>query len=303
MTLTPEGQDPVVAGRGWSMAAAGASGAPVTLDALGGARAVWNADALLTRTTSDAVTGLAAASGATSRLRVGLEASWWRDLASGAVLTPRLEAGLRHDGGDVETGFGLELGGGVRFDDPDRGLAVSVDGRALALHEDGGFEDWGAALSLEWDPRPETRLGPSVIATRSYGGASSGGVAALLDPETVPGLVEAGGGAGSLGLEVAWGTDLSAWRHGTVGSAYGRLSGSPDIGDLRRGWRIAPDDGRRGGRDHDFWLDPGTDGDAAAGAGLAWDRERAGPRSSAGIDLGVSEGGGVQAGIARAWEW
>ncbi|MYH59633.1 MAG: autotransporter outer membrane beta-barrel domain-containing protein, partial [Boseongicola sp. SB0675_bin_26] len=144
------------------------------------------ADVLRTRTSSDAVTGLAAASGTTLRLRLGLEAAWERTLASGATLSPRIEAGLRHDGGDAETGFGLEAGGGVRFEDAGRGreaggggrfedagrgLSVAVDGRTLALHEDGDFEDWGLAVSLAWDPRPETRRGPSVLATRGWGGA------------------------------------------------------------------------------------------------------------------------------------
>ena len=304
LTLTPAGQDPIAAGLDWSMAAAGAEGAPVTVDALGGARAGWRADALLTRTASEAVEGLAAATGTTTRLRLGMEASWRHDLASGGVLSPRLEAGLRHDGGDAETGFGLEAGGGVRLDDPARGLSVSVDGRALALHEDGDFEDWGLSLALEWDPRPETRTGPSVIAARSYGGASSGGVEALLDPETVPGAGRASGGAGSLDLEVAWGTAVPDWRHGAVGVAYGRVSGSPEVDGLRLGWRIGPDSGRDGGPDHDFWVDPGPRGAAAAaGAGLRWNRERAGIRSSTGIDLRTSEGGGLEAGLALAWEW
>ena len=34
-------------------------------------------------------------------------------LGSGAVLTPGLEICVRHDGGDAETGFGLDLGGGL----------------------------------------------------------------------------------------------------------------------------------------------------------------------------------------------
>ena len=256
MTLAPEGQDPVEAGLGWSMAAAGAEGAPVTVAALGEADLRWRADALATRTTSDAVEGLAASSAETVRLSLGLEAAWERTLASGATLSPRLEFGLRHDGGDAETGFGIEAGGGVRYRDPGRGLSVSVDGRALALHEDGDLRDWGMGVSLEWDPRPETRLGPSVIATRGWGGAPSGGVAALLDPEALPGDDGgAGGGSGSLGLEMAWGTDLSAWRHGAVGSAYGRVSGSPDAEELRLGWRVAPDEGHDVGLDHDFWLE------------------------------------------------
>ena len=305
MTLAPEGRDePFVAGLDWSMAAAGAEGAPTTFAVLGGASLRWRADALMTRTDSEAVPGLAASSAETSRLRVGLEAAWSRTLGSGATLVPRLELGLRRDGGDAETGFGLEAGGGFRFADPGRGLSVSVDGRALALHEDGDMKDWGLAVSLEWDPRPETRLGPSVIATRGWGGAPAGGVAALLEPEALPGVDDGtGGGAGRLGLEMAWGTDLSGWRHGMTGSAYGRVSGSPDAEDVRLGWRVAPDTGLPESLGHDFWLVPGTGGDAAIGAGLSWSAERPHVRSSTGIDLGAREGSGLEAGFRLTREW
>ena len=307
MTLAPEEGAAMSAGLGWSMAAAGAAGAPVTVDALGGAWAGWRADALWTRTASDAVRtdagSLAASAGETLRLRLGLEAAWSRRLASGATLQPRLEIGLRHDGGDAETGFGLEAGGGVRLEDPGRGFSASLEARTLALHEDGDLRDRGVALSVAWDPRPETRLGPSVIATRGWGGASSGGVAALLEPETFPGTGGGtGGGSGSLSLEVAWGADLGGWRHGMTGSAYGRLSGSPDVGDLRLGWRVAPDEGHGIGLDHDLWLEPGLGEGAGIGAGLNWTKARAGMRSSAGIDLAAREGG-LEAGLRLEWEW
>ncbi|MDE0521019.1 MAG: fibronectin type III domain-containing protein [Boseongicola sp.] len=304
MTLTPGGQDPVDAGLRWSMAAAGAEGAPVTLAALGGASLRWRADALMTRTDSEAADGLAATSAETARLRLGLEAAWERTLASGATLAPRVEVGLRHDGGDAGTGFGIEAGGGVRFADPGHGLTVSVDGRALALHEDRDLKDWGLAVSLEWDPRPETRLGPSVIATRGWGDAPAGGVAALFEPEAIPGADDAsGGGSGSLGLEMAWGTDLSGWRRGMTGSAYGRVSGSPDAEDLRLGWRIAPDTGFPTGPGHDFWLDPGLGEGAGIGAGLKWSADRRHVRSSTGIDLGASEEDGLEAGFRLTREW
>ena len=32
---------------------------------------------------------------------------------SGAVLTPSVEVGVRHDGGDAEIGFGVDIGGGL----------------------------------------------------------------------------------------------------------------------------------------------------------------------------------------------
>ena len=267
MTLTPEGRDDVafVAGLRWSMAAAGAEGAPTMVAALGDATVRWRADALATRMESDAVEGLAATSAETTRLRLGLEAAWTRTLASGATLSPRLEIGLRRDGGDAEAGFGLEAGGGLRFEDFGTGLSLSLDGRTLALHEDGDFEDWGVSVSLEWDPRPETRLGPSVIATRGWGGASSGGMAALLDPETFPGPAEAGEGAWS--LEAAYGVRRG---RGMTGSAYGRADG---LDGLRVGWRVEPEvAGHAADVSADLWAEPETagEGGSAVGAGLEW---------------------------------
>ena len=267
MTLTPEGLAPFTAGLRWSVAAAGAEGVPATVAALGDANVRWRADALATRTESDAVEGLAASSAETTRLRLGLEAAWSRTLASGATLSPRLEIGLRRDGGDAEAGFGLEAGGGVRFENPGTGLSVSLDGRTLALHEDGNFEDWGVSVSLEWDPRPETGLGPSVIASRGWGGAASGGMAALLDPETLPGPAEAGEGTWS--LEAAYGTRQGG---GMTGSAYGRADGTDGLDGLRLGWRVEPEGERAADVSADLWAEPetGGNGGSTVGAGLEW---------------------------------
>ena len=260
LTLAPEGRDAVAAGLRWSMLAAGATGAPAALDALGGARVGWRADAMATRTRSDAVAGLAASDAGTTRLRLGLEAAWT------GTLSPRLEIGLRHDGGDAETGFGLEAGGGVRFADPARGLSAALDGRALALHEDGDLEDWGVSVTLEWDPRPETRLGPSVVATRGWGGAASGGVDALLGPETVPGLAEPGDGSWS--LEAAYG--LRRGR-GMAGVPHLRVGGADGLEELRLGYRIEPDADHAADARLSLWAEPGVAGNGpGAGAGLEW---------------------------------
>ena len=47
-------------------------------------------------------------------LRLGLEGAW-RGIgtAGGGTFVPVLEVGLRHDGGDAETGFGIDVGGGL----------------------------------------------------------------------------------------------------------------------------------------------------------------------------------------------
>ena len=52
------------------------------------------------------------------RVRVALEGAHERVLADGGRLRPSVEVGLRHDGGDGETGTGVDLGGGLRWADP-----------------------------------------------------------------------------------------------------------------------------------------------------------------------------------------
>ena len=287
MTLTPDGADPVTAGIGWSMAAAGAEGDLAPGERLGGADLGWHADALWTRTASDAATGLASSVGETVRLRLGLKAAWERTLVEGVTLRPRLEIGLRHDGGDAETGHGIEIGGGIGIGDPASGLSMTIEGRALALHEDGAFESWGLGASVSWDPRPETRRGWSATAGGSLGGSSSGGVDALLGPEAFPGLPEAGG-EGGWSLEAAYGTGRG---HGMVGSPYARAGGSDGP---RLGWRVEPDADHAADARVDLWAGgrhgrrrPGRRGGAAvalvAGAAealadAALDSERAGAR-------------------------
>ena len=55
-----------------------------------------------------------------------------------------MEVGLRHDWGDAETGFGLELGGRVQYADPALGLTIEAAVRGLLAHEDSDYQEWGA---------------------------------------------------------------------------------------------------------------------------------------------------------------
>ena len=77
------------------------------------------------------VSGLGAADADVTRLRLGLEGSRAITFAGGATLTPSVEIGVRRDGGDAETGFGIDVGGGVAWSDPERGLSADIRGRGL----------------------------------------------------------------------------------------------------------------------------------------------------------------------------
>ena len=156
-----------------------------------------SADALLLGISSDEEEGLVGYHGEVSRLRFALEAS--RPFAvpqSSALLTPSLEVGIRQDGGAAETGFGVDLAAGVLWSDPLPGVDVELRGHALLTHGDESFQEQGVALSLLWDPKPSSSLGPSLSLGQSMGASADSGRDALLAATTWPGLPSSGSAAG-----------------------------------------------------------------------------------------------------------
>ena len=141
-------------------------------------------DALVTRTDSEAVQGLVAARGATSRVRLMLEGSGSMPLATGGVLKPSLEAGLRYDAGDAETGAGLEVGGGLGY--AAGRLSVDINARTLVAHEDTEYEEWGFSGSLAYTPGKDG-LGLSMTLGSAWG-ATQSGVQSLWSQQNASGL-------------------------------------------------------------------------------------------------------------------
>ena len=84
---------------------------------------------------------------------------------------------MRHDGGAGETGTGLELGGGVHWNDPARGLTLQA--RARTLLGRGGYRQWGVAGQAHLDPGADG-LGLTLNVAPGWGVADSG-VARLWD--------------------------------------------------------------------------------------------------------------------------
>ena len=136
----------------------------------GGVEIALRSDLLLTHTDSGAVPGLAAAQGATSRVRLLLEGSGSLPVRRG-TLRPRVEAGLRYDGGDAETGVGLEIGGGLAY--TSGRLSVEVDARGLVAHDDADFEERGFSGSLAYRAANDGR-GLSMTLGSAWGATQSG---------------------------------------------------------------------------------------------------------------------------------
>ena len=140
------------------MVAAGARGVLVSAAETGGFELAARGDAQLVRMRSDAAAGadgarpLEAAKAQTSRVRFKLEGSHRTPLAGGQTVTPSFEVGLRHDGGDAETGTGIEIGGGLRYTDPGTGFTVDAKARGLVAHEAADYAEWGVSGTVRIDP-------------------------------------------------------------------------------------------------------------------------------------------------------
>ena len=223
-----------------TLGAVGARGALLTPEEADGFALALKGDAFFVRTESDAVRSgagnLAAAQGDASRLRLALDASRAFDMGGGATLTPSLELGVRHDGGDAETGFGADIGGGLAYSG--HGLTAALHGRGLMSHEAGGMRERGFSGSLAWDPRPDTDRGMSLSLTQTVGASASGGADALLGRETLAGLAANDNGADARRLELKLGYGFSAFGD--------RFTSTPELGvglsntgrDYRLGWRL-----------------------------------------------------------------
>ena len=108
----------------------------------------------------------------TRRLRLLLEGSHEKELASGGRLTPSLEVGVRHDGGDGSRGVGLEFGGELRYLDPELGLTLEARTRWLAAHRD-DLGEWGVGGMILFEPGADKR-GITFSLTSSWGETQSG---------------------------------------------------------------------------------------------------------------------------------
>ena len=154
------------------MGAAGVGGALATAPA--GIELGLRSDVFWMRTSSDPIEemGVASSELEANRLRLVLDASRPFTVGDGTTLTPSLEVGVRQDGGDAETGRGVEVGAGLRY----AGTGFRIEGtvRGLALHDESAYEEWGASGSVHIEPGGAGR-GLSFTLAPAWGNPSSAG--------------------------------------------------------------------------------------------------------------------------------
>ena len=239
LLLTPQGGPALESGLSMAMAAAGTRG-ELFAGGAGGFALAFKADALWVGTSIDGVDGaagrMAATAAAVTRFRTGLEGSRDYTLAGRLSLKPSVEVGLRHDGGDAETGAGMDVGGGLVVSDASTGLAIDVRVRMLVMHQAEGFRERGMAVSLSYNPRPSTPLGFVARVAPSWGGQATSGAEALWGQETMGGLAHGSLASGNrLDGEVGYGLPVGSRFVGTPTLGVGT---SADGRDYRLGYRL-----------------------------------------------------------------
>ena len=205
LTLNPSGVDLVETDVEMSMAAVGARGVLLPAKNSGGLELALRTDMLMTSTGSEAVPNLVETEAETSRFRLLLEGSRAFRFGADSVLTPSFQVGLRHDGGDAETGGGLEVGGSLHYAAPSKRLTIEVSARSLLTHQESDYKEWGVSGTVRIDPGERGR-GISMRLGSAWGSPSNGAEqlwaqryggfsARSFDPET------------SFDAEVAYGLD------------------------------------------------------------------------------------------------
>ena len=218
------------------MAAGGLRG--VFLRGAGGLELAARTDLRVTRIASDGVEDneaglLAAAAGGTSRVRLLVEGSRPFRFGERRLLTPTLELGVRRDGGDAETGTGIDLGGSLRYADAALGLTAEASGRYLVAHEDAAYREWGASASVRIDPGAAGR-GLTLSVMPSWGASATGGAERLWSVRDARGLAGRGFDA-AMRLRADVGYGLSAFRGMGAVTPFLGLSTTGPIG---RDWRL-----------------------------------------------------------------
>ena len=175
------------------------------------------------------------------RLRLLLAGEVQYGLANGGALRPSLEIGMRYDGGDGETGSGLEVGSGLRYTNPIETLAVAGNVRTSLAQ---GYAEWGGGFTVQLSPRAGRGLSLSLHPV--WGRTQS-----MAERLWRDGVDEVGNATGDTALqrsvdtEIGYGVGASALGKAGVLTPYTGINVTEGTRRLRMGGRFAGDDGLR----------------------------------------------------------
>ena len=215
------------------MIAAGVNGTLMSSDEMiagGTTNLNLKGEVAFTSTDVDGSGSLESMSLSASRQRLVLEGEHVQKLDSGATFTPSLELGLRNDGGDGETGTGIEAGGALRYADAESGLTVEGRVRTLLNHS-GDYEETGVSGLVRIDPGASGQ-GLALSVEPAWGRTASG-VRQLWENGVTAGTSPADQAVARLNAEIGYG----------LGAAHGLALVTPYTGlglagDGAQWWRV-----------------------------------------------------------------
>ena len=201
---------------------------------LDGLRFALKSDMFWVEMESDATDTRRGSTAEARRLRLMLESSFRVISFWGGEFSPLLEAGVRDDSGDAETGRGLEVASGFRFQNRDRGFFIEATARSLVSHQDETYREWGVGGTLRLDPGPDY-LGLAIQINSSQGAAASSVQRMWSDPGAAtyfPGMAQ-----GRHEAEVGYG--FRALRGGAMVIPFSGFAYSPSgANSFRLGSRV-----------------------------------------------------------------
>ena len=179
LTLHQEGGEPMPTDISMRMGAIGVKGQ--VLDGTGPSGVGLNvkSDAMWVGTQSADTTELAPTEGDVTRLRLILQGERSFEADNGATFTPSAEIGLRQDGGDAETGTGIEIGAGLRY--TVGAVSIEAQARTLVAHEASGYEEWGASGAIRVTPSDSGR-GLTLSIAPAWGQTGRGRAGSMAGP-------------------------------------------------------------------------------------------------------------------------
>ena len=212
------------------------------LDGSGPSRIGLNvkSDAMWVGTKSECTNDMVATEGDVTRVRLIVQGERVFVAGNGATFTPSAEVGLRHDGGDAETGSGVEVGGGLSYIAGP--LTIEGQVRMLVAHEESGYEEWGASGAIRMTPSASGR-GLTLSIAPAWGRTGSA-TERLWSAHDARGLgadteFEA---AGQLAMDAGYGVGLPGNR-GVLTPYAGMTLGDAGNRTVRTGtrWQFNPD--------------------------------------------------------------
>ena len=150
LTLHQEGGKPMPTDISMRMGAVGVKGQMLDGTGASGLAVNVKSDAMWVGTKSERTADMVATEGDVTRLRLIVEGERTFERGNGATFTPSAEVGLRHDGGDAETGTGVEVGADLRY--TVGAVTIEAQARTLLAHEASGYEEWGMSGAIRVTP-------------------------------------------------------------------------------------------------------------------------------------------------------